>query len=156
MKKALLLASVLLFTLPCFAQVADRAPAHPVSSNAAPRGAHQSWVHVGAYDALDSGYSFGTSGSASAFSRGPGGGVTVYGASAAWTPSVKETDANWTFMQFGDPAKIGPAAFNGTPSLGAIAREAREAKSQQPPQAEKPLKVKMDGNGALVVVPQKK
>jgi len=57
-------------------------------------------------------------------------------------------------MQFGDPGKIGSVAFNGTPSLGAIARQAREAKAQQP-QTQKPLKIKMDGNGALVVVPRK-
>ncbi len=154
-KKALLLVAVLTFSLPCFAQVADRAPTRSPSSSNATR-AVGTWARFdrAGYDAFDPGYVVGTSGSASDLSIARGPSITVYGASAAFVPSVAQGSSDWTFMQFGDPGTIGPAAFHSTPSLGAIARAAREAKSRQTkPEAE--IRIKKDGNGALVAMPQK-
>jgi hypothetical protein len=153
MKKALLLVAILVVSAPCFGQsLGDRGSTRSSANTA--RFVGRSWVHVDTYDSFDSNISVGTSGWAPARGSAPSGpSITVYGASG-WAPSAGQSGSDWQFMQFGDTGKISPAAFNGTPSLGAIARQAREAKAQQP-QTDKPLKIKMDGNGALVVAPRK-
>jgi hypothetical protein len=155
MKKALLLVAVLTFSLPCLAQVADRASASGGASgqmhSAPARPAGASWVHFdrGGFDSFDSNLVVGTSGwasSSSGVASGPR--ITVYGSSAPWYPSAGQASSDWTFMQFGQPG----AARANSPSLGAIARAAREAKAQDP----RPLvKIRQDDSGKAVIVNRK-
>jgi hypothetical protein len=64
-------------------------------------------------------------------------------------PHVPQVYSDWTLMMFANTGTPQVGAGNGTPSLGAIAPEAREAKVG----AEKPeVKIKQDAEGHAVVV----
>jgi len=159
MKTALLVVAILLVAMPGFSQTADQTPPHGSPSGPGslgsnppppprPNGAAAHSFTPRFYNSFDSDLSVAAPAPSPTVSRSASG-ITVYGNAGPWEPHVPQVYADWTLMMFAKTGTPQVGAGNGTPSLGAIAREVREAKAG----AEKPkVKIKQDAEGHAVVV----